>query len=592
MSEPEPGASKLTIRQFFRVLYLLFLLSVLALASVAVLLRVSQRNLNQSQRVGFESHLLTDELRQSSDALTRFARAYAATGDPRYEQYYRDELAIRNGEKPRPDGYRGIYWDFVEADSQALRPGRRAVPLKQLMQELGFTRAEFSKLSEAERAWDVQESTENVAISAVKGPYAVAGGFLRQGKPDRELATRLLHDPVYQRQKAAAMELIAEFRDMVDLRTGATMAAYAESDNRYLFSIIGILVTLMALMAASWVIIQRRVYAPIRALDSQTREVAADLDHLKKTTQEIADGRVAEPFVAQARQLHATAPDEIAGLARTHDDMIAGLRETGAAVARVTVELSTRKTALATANEELKRLSEAKSDFISAASHELRTPLVTIMGAIRLTEGGSLGPVTDEQKKFLHDAWEESERLRDMISNLLDVARIERAGIEVNPARVNVSEAILKLVSAYEPLARVKSLTLLTELPDTALAVTCDAGHFHRVLGNLLSNAVKFTPAGGAVTLRAEAVPDGTVRVLVRDTGVGIPRDQQHRIFQKFERVHRPGSAPQPGTGLGLALSKQLVELNHGTMAFESEADQGSTFYFSLPRAANGGEHA
>jgi len=94
---------------------------------------------------------------------------------------------------------------------------------------------------------------------------------------------------------------------------------------------------------------------------------------------------------------------------------------------------------------------------------------------------------------------------------------------------------------------------------------------------------VKYTPAGGRIVLRVEAVAGGMVRTSVRDTGVGIPRDQQYRVFRKFEQIRRPGSEPQAGTGLGLALCRQLVELNGGTIGFESEEGRGSTFHFDLP---------
>jgi PAS domain S-box-containing protein len=238
---------------------------------------------------------------------------------------------------------------------------------------------------------------------------------------------------------------------------------------------------------------------------------------------------------------------------------------------------------LTKANEELKRLSEMKSDFVAAASHELRTPLTTIVEGIRLTEDGSLGPVNEEQKEFLRLAREDALRLRDLIDTLLDTAKIERGKMQASKARVNVTEIAARIRTTYGSYARDKGLTLEADLPAEPVFAYCDAGHYHRVLANLVSNAVKFTSAGGLVTIRLKEGDDNTVKTSVEDTGVGIPKAQEHRIFVKFEQVQRPANEMQSGTGLGLALCKQLVELNDGTIGFESVEGEGSTFFFSLP---------
>jgi PAS domain S-box-containing protein len=238
---------------------------------------------------------------------------------------------------------------------------------------------------------------------------------------------------------------------------------------------------------------------------------------------------------------------------------------------------------LTKANEELKRLSEMKSDFVAAASHELRTPLTTIVEGIRLTEDGSLGPVNDEQKEFLRLAREDSLRLRDLIDTLLDTAKIERGKMQASKAKVNVTEIAARIRTTYGSYAKDKGLKLSADLPDEPVFAYCDAGHYHRILANLVSNAVKFTSAGGLVTIRIKDGEDNTVVTSVEDTGVGIPKAQEHRIFVKFEQVQRPASEMQSGTGLGLALCKQLVELNGGTIGFESVEGEGSTFFFSLP---------
>jgi PAS domain S-box-containing protein len=238
---------------------------------------------------------------------------------------------------------------------------------------------------------------------------------------------------------------------------------------------------------------------------------------------------------------------------------------------------------LTRANEELKRLSEMKSDFVAAASHELRTPLTTIVEGIKLAEDGSLGPVNEEQKEYLRLAREDALRLRDLIDTLLDTAKIERGKMTASKDRVNITGIATRILTTYGSYARDKGLTLNGEFPPEPVHAYCDSGHYHRVLANLASNAVKFTPPGGTVTIRIREGTNHTVVTSVEDTGVGIPQDQEFRIFVKFEQVQRPAGQMQGGTGLGLALCKQLVELNGGSIGFESSEGAGSTFYFALP---------
>ena len=235
------------------------------------------------------------------------------------------------------------------------------------------------------------------------------------------------------------------------------------------------------------------------------------------------------------------------------------------------------------ANRELKHLSEEKSDFVAAVSHDLRTPLTTIIGCLAMIEDGTLGTINPEQLRWLKLAREDAERLGDLIEDILDLAKIEAGKTKPSRTRINIPDQVARVQRSYENLLREKHLTLHTEFPAQLPSVFCDEFHFQRILTNLLSNAVKFTPTGGRITVRAAVEPPGMVSTSIRDTGMGIPRDQQSRVFGRFEQIRRDGAFRQPGSGLGLSLCKQLVELNHGAIDFTSEENQGSTFFFRLP---------
>lgn len=243
------------------------------------------------------------------------------------------------------------------------------------------------------------------------------------------------------------------------------------------------------------------------------------------------------------------------------------------------------------ANNKLIRMSEAKSEFVSVVSHELRTPLTAILEGVGLVEDGSLGPITAEQQRFLVLAKMNAKRLADLVSDLLDISKIEAGRFDITRIKLNLEKPINELVQTLGPLVKEKGLILKVELPDGLLPVLADERSVFRVLMNLLSNAIKFTPAGGTIIIRGENLmnpPNGgsdvpQALISVTDTGVGIPKDQQNKLFGKFEQITREGEPRPTGTGLGLALSKELVELNGGEIWVESKKGEGSKFSFALP---------
>lgn len=221
-----------TLSHSFRSLRSLFLLLAFVWSLLVIIVMVAlnqasdaKESMAKAYEGRFESMLLADELRQSSDDLTRFARTYVVTADPAFESMFEEVLDIRNGLVPRPEDYHRIYWDFVAAGRDEPRPRTEAVALQTLMREAGFSEAEFAKLREAQENSDALVAIEVVAMNAVKGLFDDGtGAFTRTGEPDLELARALMHGPEYHEYKAAIMEPLDEFFVMLDERTGAEVA--------------------------------------------------------------------------------------------------------------------------------------------------------------------------------------------------------------------------------------------------------------------------------------------------------------------------------------------------------------------------------
>ena len=245
---------QLTIKALFWAMALASALLAALLALAIYWLGQASDHVAQAERQRYQSYLLADMLRQSSDDLTRLARTYVVTGEARYEQQYWDILAIRNGEKPMPEAYHRIYWDFVAAGQDKPRPDGVKAPLLELMKQAGFGEAEFAKLNEAKANSDGLVNTETVAMNAVKGRFADGqGGFSREAPPDFELARKLMHDATYHREKAKIMKPVDDFYLLMDQRTQqAIEIAQTEETRARRFAQAMAALNLLALVAALW----------------------------------------------------------------------------------------------------------------------------------------------------------------------------------------------------------------------------------------------------------------------------------------------------------------------------------------------------
>jgi PAS domain S-box-containing protein len=222
-----------------------------------------------------------------------------------------------------------------------------------------------------------------------------------------------------------------------------------------------------------------------------------------------------------------------------------------------------------------------KSDFVSIVSHELRTPLTSIKGYLDLVLMGAAGPVNKQQVSFLEIAKDNTERLNDMVADLLDISRIESGKVELDVQVVSVAEIVERVAQSLRCEFDDRNLTLTLALSPDLPELFGDPGRISQVLINLLSNAFKYTPQGG-VTVRARVVRNA-VQIDVIDTGLGISAGDREKLFTRFFRAEDTAVRQQPGTGLGLNITKSMVEMHGGEIWVESETGVGSTFSFTLP---------
>jgi len=303
--------------------------------------------------------------------------------------------------------------------------------------------------------------------------------------------------------------------------------------------------------------------------------------HLKEVSDAVAHGDLDQ-------RADIRTGDEFEELSHAYNRMLRHLVTTQDELRTVNSSLDGKVDQLARANLSLHEMNKLKNDFLATMSHELRTPLNSILGFSDVLSGAET--LNDRQKKYLANIQTSGRHLLSLINDILDLAKIEAGKMELHPSEFAIADLVERMVGAMAPIAEKKNIELTMHVDQSLPIATQDAGKLQQILYNLLSNAVKFTPDGGRAKVLALPHEGGMVDLVVADTGIGIPLEDQTVIFQKFRQGRAlPGQEEGAmtrefeGTGLGLSIVKELSRLLGGEVILESEFGKGSTFTVRIP---------
>ena len=325
-----------------------------------------------------------------------------------------------------------------------------------------------------------------------------------------------------------------------------------------------LLVAFLLLAIATSVLLARRLVRPIESIQAAAAKIGSG---------------------SLNQRIEIPSNDELGALAAEFNRMASRLQESYSGLEQKvderTRELGTALTELDEKSRELEAASRHKSEFLANMSHELRTPLNAIIGFSQVLNERLFGEVNDKQAEYLEDILTSANHLLALINDILDLSKVEAGSVELAVAPFSLRDALERGVVTVRERALNDGVQVALSETSGVDVVSGDERRIRQVIFNLLSNAVKFTPAGGSVDVRATQV-NGEVCVSVADTGPGIAAGDHERIFEEFQQTDA-GVEHREGTGLGLAVSKRLVELHGGRIWVDSELGRGSTFVFTLP---------
>ena len=543
--------------------FVIVLLALAANAMFLLLIKHAYDTVASAQEHRERSLRLSNDLQQETEQLTRLVRAYTSTGEARYLLYYYDILAVREGEKVPPvQANPTSYWDAVIAGRI-----RHAIPtigtkrsVAEMMKSQGFGVAELASLQQVVSATKALNKLEQTAFAATQGLYnPQTGEFVSDGQPRLDYASQLVHSAAYNSLKDNLSQAVSTLVATTDQRTRAEVAAAGDALARWiLFSLISMASTIIMAMLALRVI-RRNVLIPIHRLGQS------------------ADRLALGDYAARTGPLHGF--DELTSMGHTVDVMARAIED----------DISHRQVVqqeLEIARKQAEDATHAKSMFLANMSHEIRTPMNAILGMAYLALRTNLNARQHDYVNKIHEA---AQSLLGIINDILDFSKVEAGRLELEVGRFRVEDVAGQSLSLLRHRAHEKDIELLFDVTESNLlgesgALMGDAMRLGQVLTNLLSNAVKFTHHGYVKLMIQvnEADSDGvTLQFTIRDTGIGMTAEQITRLFQEFTQADGSTTRRYGGTGLGLTISKRIIELMGGRIWVDSVPSKGSSFNFT-----------